>query len=170
MAVRFSHFVPVETPVAPSQPSFQAKARQKTTKNPAINPHQPAQDQLRLSTKHTHPAIKFGSGNQDDDVSFSKLFGMGKKLAKKTYAKTKEKVKKELNKPGSEKKAAAVAGVGAFIVAEAATGFSSLGVAGATAASAASGYVLTKQAKKHEQKKQAQQQPPVPPQDDQSDS
>src|SRR5687768_15340801 len=119
MAVRFSHFVPVETP--PAQKS-QAKALSLSTQRQTSI----TADQFQASADNK-ASLKFGSQGQDDDITFKKLFSLGKKLAKKTYRtakveataayqKAKAKAKEELAKPGSEKKVAAIgAGAGAVL-------------------------------------------------------
>jgi uncharacterized membrane protein len=158
MAVRFSHFVPVEVQSSQKKPAPVA-----TLPQPA--PSQPVEsDQLRLSASHS-AGPKFGSHGQDKDKSFDEFVAAGKQLSKTTksllkslYKKTKEKAKKELAKPNSEKKAAALAGAVGFVAAELATCGATGGTAGTTVAttvaSAVGGYVGTKALKQHQQKKQ----------------
>lgn len=165
MVVRFSHFVPVEAP--PVQKS-QVKALSLAAQKPSVT----VCDQFQAAVK-SNAGLKFGSREQEDDVTFKKLFSLGKKLAKKTYQtakveakqtykEMKAKAKAELAKPGSEKRVAAIgAGAGAAIglAAEACTGGLSGGqigtVVGTSAATALTGYLGAKAIKQHEQEKAA---------------
>src|SRR5690606_15607212 len=109
------------------------------------------------------PALRFGSG-QGEDVKFSDLMRQAKLFGKKKYKQAKTWAKEQQQKPGSEKKAAAVgAGVGAAvgITAELMTGGLTCGQAASIAApavaGAVTGYLVNRSGKKQEQAQQQQQ-------------
>lgn len=150
---QFSHFVPVGTPVM-----FQSKARKTTGAPVQITP----KDSFQLQSANHKRDVTFGSGEQDPN--FKDLFKTTGKVLKAKYRKAKEYAKRELAKPGSEKKAALLAGGTALTVEFALLGGVTGGALTATALSAAGGYGGAKVAKSQMKKNQTP--PPPPPRTD----